>query len=517
MISYFSMTTIRELLDENCLTETQVCREYDRFVKLTNTDCSLRSRDNLTDKVNFIRDKIDFFSGYSEPGRDTTGGIDTTQDSTLPSLALPTTNFSNIKGVTKPFELLQTARDNELDYLASNPNIPYIRYTNSDFVKKNTETFQLLNDTVGFNYKLNRRDIAYYGDYDYRYTGAFHKARPIADCTVLDNICKNILSLFPTFKFNSVLVSRYNDGGSKCPPHSDDESSIVSDSLILSLSFGAQRRMNVRRKMEFVCDGFDLKAGDILVMSKASQTNYDHAIPESDEDVGVRISLTFRLIEPTRGSASATPHITRAPPPQARHSPKRVLVLSDSKNLGFDTSDFKSGSVACFKEACYTLDSIPQHESKIALADVVLISTGVNDIIKERGDVLQLFDYLRSLMESYYAKYPDKKFIFYAITEVSSRFIDYNSTIDIFNDYCFEMSLRLPNFKVFNNLFFDTNRHLASDGLHYSKYGKWSASAIWTQAAECALGIRDARLPLRPRYLERLDEFLGRSSYRRTG
>ena len=504
MISYFSVITVKELLDSNCLSEKQICREYERFAKLTNYDVTHEPQPTILDKIRFIKDKVNFFVGFS----DTDKTVDSSPSSDIATLCTPATNFSNLKGINKPLELFQNARNDEIEHLASNPNIPYLRYTNSDFSNK-PDLLKSLNDNVDFNYKLNGRDIAYYGDYDYRYTGAKHKSRPISDCSVLNDISKEISSLFPTFNFNSVLVTRYPDGKSKCPAHSDDEQDIVSDSLIVSLSFGSGRVMNVRRKMEFVVDSFTLNAGDILIMSKVSQGNYDHGIPETSDDVDERISLTFRLIKPARVSDLRTSNMNspRAPLLEAHHSPKKVLILSDSRNLSFDTSDFKSQSVVCFKEPCYTLDSISQHENKIAQADVVLISTGINDIIRERGDALQLFDYLRNLMESYYNKYPSKIFIFYAVSDVSGKFIDFNPVIDQFNDYCFEMSLRLSNFKLFNNLFFDTNRHLASDGLHLSKYGKWSASVIWTQSAEIVLGIRSAKLPLRPRYLERLNEF----------
>ena len=443
----------------------------------------LREINKLTsheNKIQFIRDQINFFANCSEADRDST--VNLTPDTVVPSLSVPTTSFSTLKGISKPLELLQNARNNELEHLESNPHIPYLKYTNcTEFTKQ--DYFKLVDETVDFNYRLNGRDIAYYGDYDYRYTGAKHTARPISGCVVLDDISKQIATMFPVFKFNSVLVLKYPNGASKCPAHSDDESSIAPDSLILSLSLGAQRSMNVRRKMEFVSDSFVLNAGDILIMSKAIQSNYDHAIPESGEDAGARISLTFRLIQPTRGFSSYKPDKPRTTLPETHRRPKRVLVLSDSRNLGFDTADFKSQSVVCFKEACYTLDNISQHESKIAQADLVLISTGINDIIRERGNASRLFIYLRNLMHSYYSKYPDKMFIFYAVPEVTGKYIDFNPVIDTFNDYCFELSLRSPNFKLFNNIFFDSTRHLASDGLHLSKLGKWSASVIWTQAA----------------------------------
>lgn len=39
----------------------------------------------------------------------------------------------------------------------------------------------------------------------------------------------------------------------------------------------------------------DLGAGSVVVMSHLSQLHFDHGIPKSDQSVGPRISLAFRV------------------------------------------------------------------------------------------------------------------------------------------------------------------------------------------------------------------------------
>ena len=89
------------------------------------------------------------------------------------------------------------------------------------------------------------------------------------------------------------------------------------------------------------------------------------------------------------------------------------------------------------------------------------------------------------------------------------KYFETNSRIAHFNDLCFELSLELQNFRIFDNLFFNESQHLASDGLHLTKYGKWSASTIWVQAACIVLGYRRTPLPLRHSYKNWLDQLCG--------
>ena len=435
--------------------------------------------------------------------------------STLPdSLTTPVTSISNLHGITTPFELLPGARKDVVDYVISTPTVPYLKYSCcKKFSDSDLGYFKKLNEQTDFNFKLNGRDVSYYGDHDYQYTGAKHSARPISDNPVLSDISRQVNELFPNYKYNSILVTRYANGISKCPPHSDDEADIAADSLIMTLSFGAKRTMCVRRKMEFSSDEFELAPGDILLMSKDSQSDFDHAIPafEPEHDVGVRISLTFRLIKPTVRPVYRSTQKTEIKASLPKAQQKRILVLSDSKNLSFDTSEIKNPNIVCFKEACYRIVDIKNFENKIAVADVVLISTGINDIL--RGESARdVFEDLRNLIENYRNRFPNTMFLFYAVSDVTGKYYSYNHIVDELNDYCFKMSLREKHFKLFNNIFFNMYTHLARDGLHLSKLGKWSASVIWIQAIMCVLGFRKAALPLRPRYTEYRDKMLAATS-----
>ena len=79
-------------------------------------------------------------------------------------------------------------------------------------------------------------------------------------------------------------------------PHNDHLDEIAPGCPIALLSLGATRRMTIRakaapRRVIHV----DLAAGSLLVMSYETQLHYTHGVPKTNERVGPRISLAFRV------------------------------------------------------------------------------------------------------------------------------------------------------------------------------------------------------------------------------
>lgn len=108
------------------------------------------------------------------------------------------------------------------------------------------------------------------------------RARVEADCDVA---------------FNSVLCNLYRDGRDGVAWHADDEPELGPAPVIASLSLGAMRRFQLRRRD----DGgrrhdIDLTHGSLLVMRAGTQRHWLHQIPKTGSDVGPRINLTFRLV-----------------------------------------------------------------------------------------------------------------------------------------------------------------------------------------------------------------------------
>jgi alkylated DNA repair dioxygenase AlkB len=108
--------------------------------------------------------------------------------------------------------------------------------------------------------------------------------------------------------FNAVGLNRYRDGRDSVAPHNDRLKEMCEGSPVALLSLGAARRMTVRAKEAPPrVIHIDLEAGSLFVMDYATQLHYTHTIPKTNEPVGERISLAFRLKPPRKpaGSSSA--------------------------------------------------------------------------------------------------------------------------------------------------------------------------------------------------------------------
>jgi len=100
--------------------------------------------------------------------------------------------------------------------------------------------------------------------------------------------------------FNAVGLNRYRDGRDSVAPHNDHLYELRTGYPIALLSLGATRQMTVRAKAAPPrVLHVDLEPGSLLVMDYTTQQHYDHGVPKTQEPVGERISLAFR-VKPAR-------------------------------------------------------------------------------------------------------------------------------------------------------------------------------------------------------------------------
>ena len=96
--------------------------------------------------------------------------------------------------------------------------------------------------------------------------------------------------------FNSVGLNLYRDGRDSVAPHNDHLNEIRKGFPIALVSLGATRRMTIRAKAEpRRLIHIDLEPGSLFVMDYATQLHYTHGVPKTDQAVGERISLAFRM------------------------------------------------------------------------------------------------------------------------------------------------------------------------------------------------------------------------------
>lgn len=142
------------------------------------------------------------------------------------------------------------------------------------------------------------RLMAWYGDAgaSYGYSGLRHQPLP---WTQLLARLRQQVEQACSHAFNGVLLNLYRDGQDANGWHSDDEPELGSCPLIASVSLGAARRFDLRRR-----DGsgqrisLELAHGSLLVMAGATQQYWQHQIARTNRVREPRLNLTFRYVQP---------------------------------------------------------------------------------------------------------------------------------------------------------------------------------------------------------------------------
>ncbi len=140
------------------------------------------------------------------------------------------------------------------------------------------------------------RLVAWYGDAeaDYRYSALIH--RPLPWTPLLAQIRAQVMEAVGQ-PLNGVLLNYYRDGQDSMGWHSDDEVELGANPLIASLSLGATRRFDLRRKGQSRIEhSLWLEHGSLLVMRGPTQHHWQHQVAKTRSDCAPRLNLTFRSI-----------------------------------------------------------------------------------------------------------------------------------------------------------------------------------------------------------------------------
>lgn len=140
---------------------------------------------------------------------------------------------------------------------------------------------------------------AWYGDPGASYTYSNLTLQPLTWDLQLLKIKKSIEEN-TGHHFNCVLTNLYRNGQDSNGWHSDDEKELGINPTLASVSFGVERRFDMRHKSKQKKEKYSLilKHGSLLLMSGTTQHHWKHQIAKSKKVSGARINLTFRLIKP---------------------------------------------------------------------------------------------------------------------------------------------------------------------------------------------------------------------------
>lgn len=146
------------------------------------------------------------------------------------------------------------------------------------------------------------RRVTHFGDtgMSYKYAGLRRKCRMWSETAmgpvvsrIRDAVCKRTKR-----QYNFVVVNYYPDGDSGIGWHADDEGDLDHTAPIASVSFGAERDMQFRRKDgDKAIKTVSLRPGSLLLMHPPLQKHWKHCIPKRKGVRTGRFNLTFRVMK----------------------------------------------------------------------------------------------------------------------------------------------------------------------------------------------------------------------------
>ena len=375
----------------------------------------------------------------------------------------------------------------------------------------NFEADDVLGNCLPDYERVGQREVAYYGSLPYSYTGKSHTPASYPKKPVFDDIFYKMLNVEPSFTKDTYtcVATLYKDGSSFMPAHSDLEPSIVQNSNIYCVNFGATRILRFTLIADkSVVKEYTLANGSVYCMSTESQKYWKHSIPPTNDEIGPRVSLTFRklmydFVTPIMKTLNELKSIVLSKPraidicgidenpedislcdsneplfnddsymdeshdvqTDERHGgPCRVLILSDSRNLSVDKELLisKFGNATIVVKPMYHIRHITNHEKDIANSDIVLVSSGVNDIVKWYANGDEVADFFIEEINKFQVKFPKIRFLFGSInpTNVDCPMNEaFNRHIEMINIRMFKYSLTKRNMRLFDNTNFEW-RHL---------------------------------------------------------
>lgn len=163
------------------------------------------------------------------------------------------------------------------------------------YFKKLFQTIDWQNDEVILFGKkiITKRKVAWYAEADFNYTYSNSTKKSIYFTNELLEL-KKIIEQKTNSTYNACLLNLYHNGNEGMGWHSDNEKTIIKNSTIASLSFGADRKFEFKHKATAQKIAIVLQNASLLAMKSNTQLNWLHALTKSTKVLQPRINLTFR-------------------------------------------------------------------------------------------------------------------------------------------------------------------------------------------------------------------------------
>lgn len=325
---------------------------------------------------------------------------------------------------------------------------------------------------------VGNRLVAHFGR-PYPYSGFTHPACEFPNSPILNRIMNAMIDHDPDFSSDkySLLITLYPNGKSIIPRHHDNEPCISKDSRIFTVVCGEGREITFTNTIgPLQRQSLKLDHGSLFIMSSSSQEQWQHEVPADPTCLKPRLTLTFRALVdmpalPVKDHLPSPPPIAKPiiPRTQPTHAtaadhptpsgtspakPKRVLLLTDSNNIGLPTHHFPP-SYVIIKKPLMQVTTIDDFSEEFSYSDIVVIASGVNDISRHGFSGLTLADYLLPKLREYCTSYPNVDFIYSSLLPVSSRYPWLNQEIDYYNHRLLDFSLDNKRYGDYNFFLLD--------------------------------------------------------------
>jgi len=140
---------------------------------------------------------------------------------------------------------------------------------------------------------ITSRKVALYANNTATYTYSKQTKEALPWLTELLQL-KQIIEAKTEQKFNMCLLNLYHHGKESMGWHSDNETELVANGTIASLSFGAERKFMFKHKASQKIITLNLEHGSLLLMKGTIQQHWQHQLPPMAKVLAPRINLTFR-------------------------------------------------------------------------------------------------------------------------------------------------------------------------------------------------------------------------------
>lgn len=118
---------------------------------------------------------------------------------------------------------------------------------------------------------------------------------------LLFEMCR-LLSVRYEIGFDRVWVNLYRDGRDSVAWHGDRHRHAMTKPMVATVSLGAARSFQLRRRgTTSIAHTLRPGGGDLVVMGGECQNDWEHTVPKTARPVGARMSVTIRHSTPARG------------------------------------------------------------------------------------------------------------------------------------------------------------------------------------------------------------------------